>query len=697
LGVIELRPVRGSEKRNWLKEPLKGANFMCGICGTAGFAQHELLERMTDLMSHRGPDDRGVFVSSDRMFGLGNRRLSIIDLSSAGHMPMSNEDKTIWISYNGEIYNFPTLRTELEGLGHQFRSHTDSEVLVHGYEQWGLDLLSRLNGMFALGLVDLRTRPAKLLLARDRFGIKPLYYTELADRLVFASEIKSILAVPNVTRELDVESLHRYLAFLWVPGPKTMFKNIFKLPPGHYMQWCDGRLSIRSYWDLRFEPIRVKDDRELAAELRHILSRSVERQLVSDVPVGVFLSGGLDSSTIAAMAAKASSESLNTYTIAYRPEDSVLEQSDEDASAAREVSRYFHTRHHEIVVSPDIADLLPKVVWHLDEPVADAAAISTYLICNAAGSSQKVLLSGQGGDEIFAGYRVYTMASIANSLKAIPKGLRNGPGRLAVDLLPKLKNHIPGVSPGLVLAAHRYLTKVLAGVDLGVEQRFAFSRSYYTDNDLLELYGPDLKRALNAEVAADRHLEHFKNVGRADFLNRMLYVDAKTFLPELNLTYSDKLSSAASVEVRVPLLDNEIVDFMSRVPADLKIKGFKTKYLMRRAVEGMLPDRVLRRRKAGFGAPIRTWLRRDLKEMVDDLLSNDVLEARGHFDPQRVRRMISDDRDGNTDNSYRIWALLTLELWQRTFIDSVLPSSTQGNEGTNAMRSELPIASHSNC
>jgi asparagine synthase (glutamine-hydrolysing) len=670
---------------------------MCGICGTAGFAQHEMLECMTDLMTHRGPDDRGVFVSSDRMFGLGNRRLSIIDLTSAGHMPMSNEGKTIWISYNGEIYNFPALRTQLEGLGHQFRSHTDSEVLVHGYEQWGLGLLTRINGMFAFALLDLRTRPAKLFLARDRFGIKPLYYTELAGRVVFASEIKSILAVPNVTRELDIESLHRYLAFLWVPGPKTMFKNIYKLPPGHYMEWCDGRFSIRRYWDLRFEPRRVKNERELAAELRDVLRCSVERQLISDVPLGVFLSGGLDSSIIAAMASKASSEPLNTYTIAYRPEDSVLEQSDEDASAAREVSRHFHTKHHEIIVSPDIAALLPKVVWHLDEPVADAAAISTYLICKAAGSKLKVLLSGQGGDEIFGGYRVYTMAALANSLEAIPKALRNGPARLALDFIPKLKNRIPGVSPGLALATHRYLTKLLAGVDLGAEDRFAFSRSYYTDTQLLELYGPDLRRALNVVVAADRHLDHFKNVAEADFLNRMLYVDAKTFLPELNLTYSDKLSSAASVEVRVPLLDNEIVDFMSRVPAGLKLKGFETKYLMRRAVEGILPDRVLHRRKAGFGAPIRTWLRRDLKEMVDDLLSNDVLEARGHFDPQRVRQMISDDREGRTDNSYRIWALLTLELWQRTFMDRALPRSTESNQITNALTSESQIASHSNC
>jgi asparagine synthase (glutamine-hydrolysing) len=586
---------------------------------------------------------------------------------------MSNENGTIWITYNGEIYNFPELRQELEGLGHKFGSHTDSEVLVHGYEQWGLDLLSRLNGMFAFALLDLRTKPAKLLLVRDRFGIKPLYYSQLGDCLVFASEIKSILAVPGIAREINVASLHRYLAFLWVPGPETMFNQISKLPPGHYMEWSDGRCSIHPFWDISFDPIQVRDERELVLELHDTLRRSVGRQLISDVPLGIFLSGGLDSSTIAAMASKFSSEPLSTYTIAFRPEDSALEQSDEDASVAREVARHFHTRHHEIVVTPDIADLLPRVVWHLDEPVADAAAISTYLICKAASSELKVLLSGQGGDEIFGGYRVYSMARLANFLKVLPKSLRNGPAKLVIDLLPKLKDTVAGLSPGLMLATHRYLTKVLEGVDLSPEERFIFTRSYYRDADQIELYHPDLKQVLGAAVAGDRHLAHFAKATGSDFLNRMLYVDSKTFLPELNLTYSDKLSSAASVEVRVPLLDNEIVDFMAHVPADMKLNGFRSKYLMRRSVENILPERVLHRRKAGFGAPIRTWLRRDLREMVDDLLSEDVLRARGQFDPAAVRKLISDDRENRRDNAYRIWALLTLELWQRTFLDSSTP------------------------
>jgi asparagine synthase (glutamine-hydrolysing) len=646
---------------------------MCGICGTAGFADQSLLERMVDLITHRGPDDHGTFVSTDRMFGLGNCRLSIIDLTAAGHMPMSNEDGRVWISYNGEIYNFSSLRTELEAKGHCFRSHTDSEVLVHGYEEWGLDLLNRLNGMFALAVLDLREQPGRLLLARDRFGIKPLYYTQLNDRLVFASEIKAILSVPGVPREVNLGSIHRYLAFLWVPGPETMFKGIHKLPPGHYLQWRAGHLSIHSYWDIRFKPMPARREGDLADELSEILERAVKRHLISDVPLGVFLSGGLDSSAIVALASHMSSEPLKTYTISYRPEDSILEQSDEDAISARQVSQFFQTNHHEIVVAPSVADLLPKVIWHLDEPVADPAAISTYLISLAAHPELKVLLSGQGGDEVFAGYRVYGADRLARMLRAIPHPLRNGPASSVLNLLPRLKELIPGVSPGLILAIHRYLTKLLESVDLEPEQRFVFSRSYYTDAQEMALYMPELCRVLIGSVAGDRHLAYFAKVGDADFLNRMLYVDLKTFLPELNLTYSDKLSSAASVEVRVPFLDNEVFDFMAGVPADLKLNGFKTKHLMRAALKGKLPKNILQRRKAGFGAPIRTWLRQDLRDMVDEVLSVDSLERRGYFESSTVRKLIADDREGRADNTYRIWALMTLELWHRTFIDRFLP------------------------
>lgn len=642
---------------------------MCGICGSAGFTDRNLLVRMVSLMAHRGPDDQGVFISSDRMFGLGNCRLSIIDLSAAGHMPMSNEDDTVWVTYNGEVYNFSSLRGELEALGHRFRSRTDSEVLVHGYEQWGLDMLMRLNGMFSLALLDRRQRPAKLLLARDRFGIKPLYYTTFNNRLIFASEIKSILSSPDVSRELDLISLHRYLAFLWVPGPETMFKNIYKLPPAHYLAWCDGKCSIRSYWDLHFDPMVADGNKDLAAELREVFHAAVERHMISDVPLGVFLSGGLDSSAITALASQISTEPLKTYTIAYRPEDSALEQSDEDALVARAVSKKFNTQHHEILVTPHIADLLPHVIWHLDEPVADPAAISTYLICQRARPDVKVLLSGQGGDEIFAGYTVHMAQRLARVLQRIPRPLRNGPISSLLGLLLTLKDRIPGVKPGVLLALHRNLSKVLACADLPPELQYVFLRAYYTDLQQLALYSSDLRAVLSSTVAGERHLSYFAKVADKSFINRMLYVDLKTFLPELNLTYSDKLSSAASVEVRVPFLDNEVVDYMARVPADLKIRRTTRKYLLRQAMKGVVPPKVIQRRKAGFGAPVRTWLRRDLRAMVDDLLSDSTIRGRGYLEPSAVRALIARDREGQEDSTLRIWALLTLELWQRAFID----------------------------
>ena len=646
---------------------------MCGICGTAGFADTELLNRMVRLMAHRGPDDRGVFVTSDRMFGLGNCRLSIIDLSSAGHMPMRNEDETVWITYNGEIYNFHSIRTELQKLGHSFRSQADTEVLIHGYEEWGVRLLERLNGMFGLALVDLRKKPARLLLARDRFGIKPVYYTLAGDRLVYASEIKAILLAPGIARDVDLNALHRYLAFLWVPGPETLFKGIYKLPPGHYLEWSQREYSLHCYWNLRFPPASAngkRAERDLSVELLEILRRAVKRHLISDVPVGVFLSGGLDSSTILALAAELTNEPVKSYTIAYRPEDGFLEQSDADRVFARLAARRLGANHHEIEVNPDIVDLLPKVVWHLDEPVADPAAISTYLICREGRPEVKVLLSGQGADEVFAGYRLHWTHRLASILERIPRPLRQAFARFPLGAMPGISRWLPGVRPGLILAVHRYWDKLLAGVDIDPERRYIFYRSYYTDDQEFAMYTPQLRQALPGALAGDRHLAYFRDVPDANFLDRMLYVDVKTFLTELNLTYCDKLSSAASVEVRVPFLDSEVVDFMSRMPPQMKLHGLKSKYIFRRAVEGVVPPEIVQRRKAAFGAPIRSWLRRDLHAMVDDLLSERTLRQRGYFEPAVVRSMVEQDRRGEGDHTMRLWALLTLELWHKTFIDS---------------------------
>lgn len=642
---------------------------MCGICGTVGFVDPALLESMTDIIAHRGPDDAGVFVSPEARVGFGNCRLSIIDLSPAGHMPMTNAEGTLCITYNGEIYNFPQLRAELEQLGYSFASHSDTEVILHGYAAWGLDVLKRLNGMFAFALLDRRAAAPVVLLARDRFGIKPLYYTIQGQRLLFGSEIKSILVSPDVPRRMNARALHRYLAFGWVTGPETMFEGISKLMPAEYMLWQDSRATRQTYWNMEFSPDSRATEKELIHELQAVLTRAVERHLLSDVPLGVFLSGGLDSSAILALMTQITRAPVTAYTIAYRPEDGRLEQSMDDAAYARLVAGEFHADYNEIVAAPDMVELLPKLTWHMDEPVADPAAIATYLISQAARPRLKVLLSGQGGDELFAGYRVHRNHMFAEWMRFIPSALRDGPARGAVGLLPALKDRIPGVHPGLVMAAHRYTSKLLDGAALSPEERYIFYRSYYTDAQQLEFYAPALREQLGGYHAGERHLEYFHEAGGDDFLNRVLYVDAKTFLPELNLTYSDKMSSAASVEARTPFLDVELVEFMTRVPPALKLKGVTGKYILKKAMEGILPRSVIYRRKAGFGAPIRAWLRGDLRPLVDDCLSPEFLHARGLFEPAQVRALVEQDRAGVEDNSYRVWALLCLELWQRTFLD----------------------------
>lgn len=647
---------------------------MCGICGTAGFAERQRLEAMTDAIVHRGPDDGGVEIlarpDGTPWIGLGNRRLSIIDLSAAGHMPMRNANGSAVITYNGELFNFQELRPQLEARGFAFRSHTDTEVMLHAYEAWGIDFLTKLNGMFGFALWDAKEQ--HLLLARDPFGIKPLYYMPLPDgRLAFASEIKCLLRAGLLQPEVDVEALHYYLNFLWVPGPKTLFKGVFKLMPGHLLLWKDGRFDVRQYADAR--PVaHARDGRtesELIDELRHQLRNAVKRHLVSDVPLGVFLSGGLDSSALLALATQATGRAMKAYTIAFRDEDAKLEQSGDDRKYARIVAKEFGAEHHEIEVQPDIVDLLPLVVWHMDEPVADPAAITSYLICKAAREELTVLLSGQGGDEVFGGYRVHLTDRLAAPLRLAPGPLRRRALLPAWDLLPSLRNCIPGMTSGKVMAFHRYGRKLIAGAAYDRTKGFVFHRSYYAPGEQQSLYTDAMRDAVANVDPYETHLAYFRHVPDAEFVDRMLYVDQKTFLPELNLTYSDKMSMATSVEVRVPLLDQELVAFMRGVPAKYKVHGMKQKYLFKRAMQGVLPEPVIWRGKAGFGAPIRNWLTGALRPMLDDLLSEASVRNRGYFDPAAVRALVDDNAAGRADNAYRIWTLMTFELWCRTFVD----------------------------
>ena len=653
---------------------------MCGIVGVHGWGDPESLQRMTARQEHRGPDDGGVWnatLPDGGFIGLGNRRLSIIDLSPAGHMPMGNEDGTVWITYNGELYNAAELRAELEGKGHRFRSRSDTEVVLRLVEDCGCDAVARLDGMFAFGAVDMRPNPPNappgkgpvVLLARDPFGVKPLYYIHDGKRLAFASEVKSFLDLPGFQPRMDLEALHRYLTFLWVPDPDTMFEGVKKLPAAHLATFRDGDLRIKEYWNLVVPP-RMKawncPESEVLEGIRERLRASVRKQMVSDVPLGAFLSAGVDSAAILAYMAEASSTPVRTFTITFPEKHRVGERTLDDPAIAARVAQRFGAVHREIVVEPDVVDLLPRLVSHMDEPVADPAIIAAYLVCRAARPDVKVLLSGVGGDELFAGYRKHAAYRLAMRYQRVPSFLRKG-------LIKPLVAALPTFRGTRLMGPVRHAKKLVRSGSLPPQEGFLANATYLDDGEKTMLYSPAMRDRLDDVNPYSVHQEHFAEVREADFVNQMLYLDVKTFMPSLNLTYNDKMSMAASLEVRVPFLDRELARYaFSEVPPDWKLTQEdrpRTKYVLKKALKGVIPDEVLTAPKAGFGAPHDHWLSHDLKGMVDDLLSDDQIRRRGTFNPGSVRTLVREHREGRRDWSYQVWQLLTLELWQRAFID----------------------------
>ena len=645
---------------------------MCGITGLANCGDREVLVRMTHLLSHRGPDDSGLWdrrFPDGAYFGLGSRRLAILDLSADGHMPMCNEDRTVWITYNGEIYNFGELRRELQAKGHRFASNTDTEVVIHLYEQEGEECVQRLNGMFAFAICDLRAARPKLFLARDYFGVKPFYYAQFGKKLAFASEVKSLLQVPNIDAELDLESLHQYLTFLWVPEPKTMFRGINKLPAGHCATFQDGELKIRQYWDLGFPRAGAhypKSESDLAHELRERLQQAVQSQMVSDVPIGAFLSAGLDSSSIVAMMRRATNQTVHTYTITFPEKYRVGETTLDDPGVPARLARQLGCENQQIVVEPDVADLLPRLTWHMDEPTADPAIITAYLVCREARKEATVLLSGVGGDELFAGYRKHVAHRWATAYRKMPGFLRSGV-ESGLSALPSFRG-------SAVKGSVRLAKKMARSASLAAEERFIRNCTYLDSDQKTSLYEPAVQDQLCDSDPAHRHHSSFETVRDADFLNQMLYLDTKIFMASLNLNYNDKMSMASSVEVRVPFLDRELAEFAaSSIPPNLKLKGsFRptTKYILRRAMRDVLPAEVLRQPKAGFAAPVDYWLAHDLREMVDDLLSDTNIRKRSLFRPEAVRHFVDQHRSGAQDWSMQIWQFLTLETWMRVFLDA---------------------------
>ena len=635
---------------------------MCGICGFVGRADGPLVESMNAVLAHRGPDGEGVklFEGGDGRVpaALGHRRLSILDTSPRGAQPMGYAAGRYWITYNGELYNFRALRSDLEAEGFTFESECDTEVLLAMYARYGEAMLDRLNGIFAFAIWD-RER-SELFLARDRLGVKPLYYAEHGDVLYFASELKSLLrALPRPS--VRHAALAEYLTFLWVPDPGTLFEGMHQLPAGHCARYAGARLAVREYWDVDFQVDPASSEVDWAERVRETAQESIRRQMVSDVPLGSFLSGGIDSSAIVAEMTAVAGD-VTAYSVGFSAQDLSYDISPDDLRYARSVAKEFGVDYHEQLLEPRIVDLLPRLVRHLDDPIADPAAVTTYLICSAASERLKVILSGMGGDEVFAGYPRYPAARIAGLADVIPAPLRRAmrtasEGRLTLG------------PPGRLRPLRRNLMKLLRGIDQSPQDRYLVYCSYYRPEELQRLLHGDLRAALETHDPFRYHRAYFERVRDQSWLNQMLYVDAKTFLPCLNLAYTDKMSMAASTEVRVPLLDDEVVSHAARIPPNLKLHRLTRKYVFKRSMEGILPRDVIWRPKAGFGAPIRGWLVNELRPMIDDVLSPETVAARGLFDPGEIKRLVTATADGTEDNALRLWALLTLELWQQAFVD----------------------------
>ncbi len=627
---------------------------MCGILGILN-ANGEPVDRgkplsMAAVMTHRGPDGEGAYC--DGPVGLAHRRLSIIDLSG-GTQPMSNEDGSVWITFNGEIYNFPDLKCELEARGHRFKTRSDTEAIVHSYEEYGPDCVKRLRGMFAFGIWD--ARRSRLFLARDRMGKKPLHYFNDGKRFIFASEIKAILQDREVSREIDPDALVDYFTHLYVPYPRTIFRSVRKLPPAHWMtvsfNTSDGRsfleIEQRPYWDLRYSPDDSLSEEDWVEGLREKINEAVRIRLMSDVPLGAFLSGGVDSSVVVAAMAAAQSQPVKTFSIGFD------EEAFNELEYARIAARRFGTDHHEEIVRPDAVELLPRLAWEFDEPFGDSSAIPTYYVSRMARQHVTVALSGDGGDETFAGYRRYAWAD----------------GLSRWDFMPGFVRKAVFGWPSALMPQGMRGKGALRNMSMGPFERY---RSLITHDEPGYLDG-----LLAAEVKAQVALggngmfrDIYDRPAETDYLTRLQYLDTKTYLAEDILTKVDRASMFCSLETRAPLLDHELQEYAATIPSSLKLFGSEKKYILRRAARGLVPDEVLDRPKMGFAVPLGTWFKKDLDGFARDLLLSPTARQRGLFDSRFVERVLDDHGKKTRDLSARIWSLLFFEQWCRNWIDS---------------------------
>jgi len=633
---------------------------MCGIAGYAGLHRPEILGPMCAAMVHRGPDAQGTWHDPEAQVGLGHRRLAIIDLSPAGRQPMANADRSVWISYNGEIYNFPEHRERLVRKGYPFRSHTDTEVLLALYDEQGLDFLEQLNGIFALALWDGRQR--RLLLARDHAGIKPLYYAWDGRRLYFASEIKALLTIPDFPRELHLPSVADYLTFLWVPGENTLLSHVKKVEPGHYLMWQDGKLDGRRWFSLDYDPDESRTEADWVDAVHDTFLETTRRQMVSDVPLGAFLSGGLDSSSIVACMRQAfPSRRITAYTVQFDSGSMAREQGVDDYPYAMQVADLLDVDLKSVRLRPDVIDLLPKMIYHMDEPDADPAIFPSYLISKLAREDgTTVLLSGTGGDEVFFGYRSH----VAYRLYERHAWLQRRPGVLAVELATRLASSILGAQN----LYSRRLAKFGRGLaQTGLARHLALS-DWSTAPVRQGVFTPAVMAAAaeNIPPCLQRYGDDF--LGRGE-INLHTHLLVQTFLAAHNFLYTDKTSMAVSLEARVPFMDVELMRLCARIPERVKLRGRTTKWVLKRAMQRYLPLDLLERKKTGFGAPLRQWLRDDLEGVTRELLAPERLRSRGLFRPEAVQEVLRENAADTRDHAYLIYALLNLEFWMETFID----------------------------
>lgn len=650
---------------------------MCGICGEINLnkkeVKPEVIRQMCDVLAHRGPDDEGmVLIRGDKVFevkrpfptyldeigfevGLGHRRLSIIDLSEAAHQPMANKDRSVWIVFNGEVYNFQEIRVQLEKKGHVFKSRSDTEVILHAYEEWGVDCLKQFRGMFAFGLWDNNLK--RLFLARDRLGKKPLVYSHRNGRFAFASEIKALLQIPWVERRVDPLAIHHYLTYQYIPSPETIFEGIKKLPPAHYLLYdSHDNLKIERYWTLNYnsQEKRKADVEELCEIIREKLEESVKLRLISDVPLGAFLSGGIDSSLVVGLMAKNGGPPVKTFSIGFE------EQDFDELAYARIVSNHFGTDHHEFVVKPNAIEILPKLVWHYNEPFADSSAIPTYYVSKLTREYVKVVLSGDAGDENFAGYPRYLRSKYVLWFTRLPEKARR-------SFLPAFLR-ILSQSPWKRKTLNR-LADFMEMLSSHQGRNYAEQIKIFNQKEKDDVYSEEFSRQVKGTDPLDYLIKKYEEGDTDDPLEKLLYLDMTTYLPEDLLVKMDIATMANSLEARIPFLDHVVMESVATIPSRLKLKGSKTKYILKTAFKDFLPEAILKRKKMGFGVPVARWFRKELKDYTREILLDQRTTGRGYFKREGIERLLNEHLALHYDHSSKIWALLFLEIWFRVFID----------------------------